>query len=121
MTKRTRGRRRGLAALAAASALMLSAHFGAHVRAAVAASAAAAECEGAACQQVTLTFDEAKGQYRVRNNSTDRWVRVSAANLAAAAYACVGPGRTEDLPLRSIAGSYRADFSDQTCGTTGGE
>jgi hypothetical protein len=121
MTNMTHWSRGGLAMLTVASALMWSAHFGPHGRAVMAASVAAVECEGTACQQITLTFDEAKQQYRVQNSSTDRWVRVSAANVAASAFACVGPGKSEDLPLRSIAGSYHADYSDQTCGTGGGE
>jgi hypothetical protein len=36
--------------------------------------AAATECDGDACAQVSFTFDEAKGQYLARNNSAERWV-----------------------------------------------
>lgn len=112
MMNPTRWKRLGIAALMMLAVLTMSVRHGA---------ASAVECEGAACQQVTLTFDEAKQQYRVQNNSADHWVKVAASNLAASAYACVGPGKAEDLPLRSIAGSYRADYSDQTCGASGGE
>jgi hypothetical protein len=79
------------------------------------------ECEGEACPQVTLTFDEAKQQYLVHNNSAERWVRVSAANVAASADACVAPAKTKALPLRSIAGGYRADYTDSSCGASPGE
>lgn len=77
--------------------------------------AAAAECEGTACQQVTVTFDEARQQYRAQNSSADRWVKVSASNLAAAASACLGPGSTEYLPLKSIVAPYRAEFDEPRC------
>ena len=46
-------------------------------------AAPAVDCEGDACSSVTLTFDDAKQQYRALNNSSDRWVKVSASNLAA--------------------------------------
>jgi hypothetical protein len=36
------------------------------------------DCEGDACASVTVTFDETKQQYLAQNNSSDRWVRVSA-------------------------------------------
>lgn len=39
------------------------------------------DCEGNACTQVALTFDEAKQQYKVQNNST-QLIRVKASNLA---------------------------------------
>lgn len=104
----------------ALTAVELSGLYTASARVIPPTAPAAAECEGAACQQVALTFDEAKQQYRVQNNSADRWVRVSAANVAASAYACVGPGKSEYLPLRSISGSYRAEYSDQSCGTADG-
>jgi hypothetical protein len=79
-------------------------------------AAASAECEGTACQQVTVTFDEAEQQYRVQNNSAGRWVKVSASNLAAAAGACLGPGATECLPLKSIVAPYHAEFDEPRCG-----
>jgi len=81
---------------------------------------ATSECEGAACSQVTLTFDEQKQQYRVRNNSSDIYVRVSASNAGSSADACVAPGKTAYLPLKSIVGSYRADPSGSSCGSPEG-
>jgi hypothetical protein len=36
---------------------------------------AADECEGDACSQVTVTFEESKERYKVQNNSSDHWVR----------------------------------------------
>ncbi len=72
------------------------------------------DCEGDACAQVTLTWDDTKQQYRVQNNSSNQWVRVEAANLAATAMTCVAAGKTEYLSLTSIVGAYRAKY-DATC------
>lgn len=80
------------------------------------AAAAAMECEGNACAQVTLTFDEAKGQYRAQNNSPDRWARVTASNVASAASVCLAPGKAAYLSLKSIVGPYRASFAPVRCG-----
>ncbi len=79
-----------------------------------------APCEGEACAAVTLAFDEAKQQYLVHNNSSERWARVSASNLAASASACLRPGRDEYLPLKSIVGPYRAAYAEQGCPADGG-
>lgn len=78
------------------------------------------ECEGDACAQVSVSFDETKQQYRAQNSSADRWVRVAASNLAAAASACLAPGKEEYIAIRSISGSYHADYSEPRCGATGG-
>jgi hypothetical protein len=80
------------------------------------AALAVTDCEGDACSQVTITFDDAKQQFRAQSNSTDRWVRVSASNLAASASACLGPGKEGYLALKSIVGPYRADYSEPRCG-----
>ena len=80
-----------------------------------------ADCEGAACSQVTLVFDEAKQQYRAQNNSTDRWAKVSASNLAASASACLAPGAGDYLPLKSVVGPYQAAYAEPKCGVQGGE
>ena len=77
---------------------------------------AASECEGDACSQVTVTFDESKQQYRAVNNSSDRWARVTASNMAASASACLAPGKDTYLPLKSIAGAYHAEHADVRCG-----
>lgn len=79
-------------------------------------ASAEAGCEGDACPQVTLAFDEAKQRYRARNNSPDRWVRLSASNLAAAAEACLPPGRDSYLPLKSVVTPYRAEYAAVKCG-----
>jgi hypothetical protein len=108
-------RNRGvLIALAAAT---LSVQLGAGGRAAV--GPARAECEGDACAQVTLSFDEAKGLYRARNSSADRWARVSASNLAASARVCLAPGGEGHLELKSIVGAYRAERAEPKCGALG--
>ncbi len=85
----------------------------------VAAASAAYDCEGDACAQVTITFDEAKQQYRAQNSSADRWAKVSASNLAGTASACIEPGKAEYLPLKSIVGTYRAEYTEARCGATG--
>jgi hypothetical protein len=72
------------------------------------------ECEGNACAQVTLNWDQAKERYTVHNNSSDQWVRVDAANLAATATTCVEPSKDAFLSLTSIVGTYKAKF-DATC------
>lgn len=78
-----------------------------------------ADCDGDACSQITVTFDDAKQQFRAQNNSTDRWVRVSASNLAASASACLGPGKEGYLALKSIVGPYRVDYAEARCGEQG--
>jgi hypothetical protein len=113
MKQQTRPNRRIFIALAAAT--LLSAQVGPLSRASTR-PRVSAECEGDACGQVTVTFDEAKQQYRAQNNSTDRWVKVSASNLAAAAGACLAPAAAEYLPLKSIVAPYRAEFAEPRCG-----
>jgi hypothetical protein len=76
----------------------------------------ATECEGDACSQVTVTFEESKQQYRAVNNSADRWARVTASNMAASAGACLAPGKEAYLPLKSIVGAYRAEYAEARCG-----
>lgn len=76
----------------------------------------ATECEGEACPQVSLTFDADKQQYLARNNSTDRWAKVSASNLSSFASACVGPGKDGELALKSVVGPYRAEYAEERCG-----
>ena len=79
-------------------------------------AAPAADCEGDACSSVTFSFDDAKQQYNVQNNSSDRWVKVSASNLSSYASACLGPSKAESLPLRSVVGPYRAEYAEERCG-----
>lgn len=105
-----------MAALAAAVALTVSGQTGAIGRAA---PPPVLECEGDGCAAVVLTFDEAKGQYRARNNSPDAWVRVTASNLASSAEVCVALGKAEHLPLKSIVGAYKAVYGS-ACGGGGG-
>ena len=95
-----------MAALTAAVALTLSGQAGALGRVA---PPPALECEGAACAQVTLTFDEAREQYKVENDS-GRVVIVEGANLVSTARVRVGAGQSDYLPLKTIVGVYRADY-----------
>jgi hypothetical protein len=76
----------------------------------------AAECEGDACSQVSVTIDESKQQYRAVNNSADRWARVTASNMAASASVCLAPGKEAYLPMKSITGAYHAVYAEAKCG-----
>ncbi len=67
------------------------------------------DCEGNACTQVTLTFDETRQQYKVQNNS-DRPVRVEASNLAGYSKILVAAGKMDYLAIKSITGPYRANY-----------
>jgi hypothetical protein len=66
-------------------------------------------CEGDACGQVALTWDETKQQYKVQNNS-DRMVRVEASNLAGGNRILVEAGKSAYLEMKSIIGPYRANY-----------
>ncbi len=105
-------------ALTALAVLALSGHGGSPTpaRARVHARTAAEECEGDACAQVTLTFDEQRQQYRAQNNSADRWARVTASNMASSASVCLAPGKSDSLALKSVVGHYRAEYSETRCG-----
>ena len=67
------------------------------------------DCEGNACGQVTLTFDETKQQYLAQNVS-DRVVRVEASNWAGGRSVIVEAGKSAYLPLKSFIGPYRANY-----------
>jgi len=69
------------------------------------------DCQGTACSQVSLTWDEDKQQYKAQNSS-DRWVRVSAANMAADVSICIGPGKDAYIALKSIVAPYRANYGE---------
>ncbi|MDQ3742910.1 MAG: hypothetical protein M3444_00725 [Acidobacteriota bacterium] len=104
-----------VALLAAADAHRASAHLW------PASASSFADCEGDACSQVTLTFDESKQQYRAQNNSADRWAKVSASNVAASASTCLAPGAGDYLPIKSIVGPYQAAYDEPKCGVQGGQ
>jgi hypothetical protein len=125
MKKSGRMRLKGVAAAGAAVLLALTtlmimpARSGASARTpppVLATAAAVTDCEGDACSQVTVTFDESRQQYRAQNNSADHWARVTASNMAASASACLAPGRDAYLPLKSIAGAYHAEYAEARCG-----
>lgn len=104
--------------IALIAAFTLSGHFSTDGHAA--AGLSPLECEGDACPAVTVTFDDAKQQYRAANVTSDRWVRVSAANEAASASACLAPGKEAYLPLKSVVAPYRAAFAEPRCGAPEG-
>lgn len=80
-----------------------------HLPARGGASSNVLECEGNACGQVTLTFDETKQQYLAQNNS-DRLVRIEASNWAGGRSISVEAGKSAYLPLKSFIGPYRANY-----------
>lgn len=67
-------------------------------------SCAAIDCEGDACGQVSLIWVEDKQQYKAQNSS-DHWVRVRAANMAADVNACIAPGKEDYLPILACRGA----------------
>jgi hypothetical protein len=67
------------------------------------------ECEGNACDQVALTWDEERQQYKVQNNAA-RAVTVVIANWAGGVRLSVGAGQTEYVPLKSYIRPYRANY-----------
>ncbi|HEY9401486.1 MAG TPA: hypothetical protein VIQ24_02245 [Pyrinomonadaceae bacterium] len=75
----------------------------------VSATSTSLDCEGNACTQVTLTFDEAKQQYKVQNNS-NRVVRVEGSDWAGGKSIAVEAGKTDYLPMKSFVGAYRANY-----------
>jgi len=105
-----------LAALAGPAALGPAARGGPLARSLSSSRPAAAECEGDACSQVSVTFDESRQQYKAVNNSSDRWAQVTASNMAASASACLAPGKEAYLPLKSITGAYGAEYAEARCG-----
>jgi hypothetical protein len=110
-----------LAMFVGLTAPIVSGRFGAHALAreltpSPSSLSVVTECEGDACSQITVTFDESKQQYRAVNNSADRWARVTASNEAASAGACLAPGKDAYLPLKSIAGPYHATYAEVRCG-----
>jgi hypothetical protein len=82
-------------------------------------ASASNDCEGDACSHVIVTYDDSKQQYQAQNNSTDRWVRVSASNLAAATSACIEPGKSAYLPLKSLVMPYRTTYAEARFGEQG--
>ena len=68
------------------------------------------DCEGDACSQVSLIWDDAKQQYKA-HNSSNNWVRVSAANLASNTSICVAPSNDAYLVLKSVVSPYHANFN----------
>ena len=67
------------------------------------------ECEGDACAQVTLTWDNDRQQFRVQNNS-DRPVQVEVTTFAGESRVRVLPGTSEYLQVKNFIGPYRAIF-----------
>lgn len=74
------------------------------------------ECEGDGCAQVTITWDDAKQEYKVQNNSADRWVRIEGANLVSNASLCLAPTKSDYLALKTIVGPLRANLAEEKCG-----
>ena len=72
-------------------------------------STVAYDCEGTACSQVTLTWDEEGQQFRADNNS-DRRVRVEVSTFAGPSGITVEAGKSEYLKVKGFNGPYHANF-----------
>lgn len=103
-----------IASVLALGVMLAAIAYGSQRGLARAETSALIDCDGNACGQVTITWDEVKEQYKVQNASTDKSVRVDAANLAASASVCIPPEKTDYLSLKSIVGAYHATYQ-QTC------
>lgn len=90
--------------LAAALALMTAV-----AHAAATPAAPAYDCEGTACSQVALTWEEEGQQFRARNNS-DRRVKIEVNTFVGPSSVTVEPGKSEYLRVKSFNGPYHADF-----------
>ena len=76
------------------------------------------DCEGDACSQVSLTWEESKQQFKA-HNSSDNWVRVRAANLATDVSLCVEPSKDAYLSLKSVVAPYHAHYGQGCAAPTG--
>jgi hypothetical protein len=103
-----------IASVVALGVMLAAVAYGPERGLATAGTSAFIDCDGNACGQVRVTWDDVKQLYKVQNASTDKSVRVDAANLAASASVCIPPEKTDYLSLKSIVGAYHATYQ-QTC------
>jgi hypothetical protein len=67
------------------------------------------ECEGNACSQVTLVWEDNNQQFKVQNNS-DNAVKIEVSTFAGDSTIHVEPHKTAYLLVKSFKGPYRANF-----------
>jgi hypothetical protein len=67
------------------------------------------DCEGTACSQVALAWEEEGQQFRAQNNS-ERRVRFEVSTFAGSSSVSVEPGKSEYLKVKSFNGPYHADY-----------
>jgi len=67
------------------------------------------DCEGTACSQVTLTWDNDNKQFRVQNDS-DRRVRIDVTTFAGDSTIHVEPQKSQYLLVKTFNGPYRANY-----------
>jgi hypothetical protein len=67
------------------------------------------DCEGTACSQVALEWEEEGQQFRAQNNS-ERRVRFQVNTFAGSSSVSVEPGKSEYLKVKSFNGPYHADY-----------
>lgn len=67
------------------------------------------ECEGNGCAVVTLTWEEERQQFRVKNNS-DRPVRVEVSTFAGKSHIIVPPQKSGYLEVKTFNGPYHANY-----------
>ncbi len=71
--------------------------------------APAYDCEGTACSQVALEWEEEGQQFRAQNNS-ERRVRFQVNTFAGSSSVSVEPGKSDYLKVKSFNGPYHADY-----------
>jgi hypothetical protein len=67
------------------------------------------DCEGNACSQVTVTWEDEGQRFRVENNS-DTKVKVEVTTYAGTSSVRVEPHKSDYLGVKYFNGPYRADF-----------
>lgn len=67
------------------------------------------DCEGNACSQVTLAWEDDGQRFRVENNSDAR-VKFSVETYAGTSSVRVEPRKSDYLGVKYFNGPYRADF-----------
>jgi|SRR6266545_1864831 hypothetical protein len=71
--------------------------------------AVAYECEGNACSQVVLTWEDERQQFRVQNDS-DRRVRIDVTTFAGDSTIRVDAHKSDYLLVKTFNGPFRANF-----------
>jgi hypothetical protein len=70
---------------------------------------AAYDCEGSACSQVTLSWDNDGQQFRVQNDS-DRRVRIDVTTFSGDSTIHVDAHKSDSLLVKTFNGPYRANY-----------